>query len=461
MADHRERWMLTRIEIDGFKTFEDFSLDLGPLAVIAGSNAAGKSNLFDAIQLLARITTWDVRTAVTGLRGDPHELFRRHADGGRDDRIRLAVEVLLPTSVRDAWGAEHPLAHTRLRYEVELQEREDKRIRRLFVVHEWTGPILRKLDVWAQQSSISPAFRESYLKYGKKSPLLETFEEDDKRFFGIRHDGHAGRKRNLPAHAAEATVLSSMNTAEFPHLFALAEELRGLRLLQFDPHVLRQTSSRHAPEHLTPRGENLPTTLARLRNESADDDRPEGVLADIGADLASLIPGLLGIELVEDEANDRWELNIRSAHEPAFTARVASDGTLRLLGLLSLLNDPTQGGVICFEEPENGIHPARLQILVAYLRDLVSDVTTEDADPTEPLLQLLVTTHSPVVVAHLQEGEGSYFDVGRRVGGGQPSERFTRSRPITWQEKLPLGEERLTVSRQEVEQYLSSAKPAA
>ena len=41
--------MLTRIEIDGFKTFEDFSLALGPLTVIAGTNASGKSNLFDAI----------------------------------------------------------------------------------------------------------------------------------------------------------------------------------------------------------------------------------------------------------------------------------------------------------------------------------------------------------------------------------------------------------------------------
>lgn len=40
--------MLTRIEIDGFKTFQDFAIDLLPFTVVLGSNAAGKSNLFDA-----------------------------------------------------------------------------------------------------------------------------------------------------------------------------------------------------------------------------------------------------------------------------------------------------------------------------------------------------------------------------------------------------------------------------
>ena len=45
--------MLTRIEIDSFKTFEGFGLDLGPMQVILGPNASGKSNLFDAIRLLS------------------------------------------------------------------------------------------------------------------------------------------------------------------------------------------------------------------------------------------------------------------------------------------------------------------------------------------------------------------------------------------------------------------------
>ena len=56
--------MITRIEIDGFKSFSNFVMDFSPLTVIAGANASGKSNLFDALQLLARMAeTDDLRTA--------------------------------------------------------------------------------------------------------------------------------------------------------------------------------------------------------------------------------------------------------------------------------------------------------------------------------------------------------------------------------------------------------------
>jgi len=42
--------MITRVEIDGFKTFRDFKLELAPLQVIVGPNGAGKSNLSDALE---------------------------------------------------------------------------------------------------------------------------------------------------------------------------------------------------------------------------------------------------------------------------------------------------------------------------------------------------------------------------------------------------------------------------
>jgi AAA15 family ATPase/GTPase len=44
--------VITRIEIDGYKSFEDFTLDLPPFAVLVGANASGKSNLLEAVDLL-------------------------------------------------------------------------------------------------------------------------------------------------------------------------------------------------------------------------------------------------------------------------------------------------------------------------------------------------------------------------------------------------------------------------
>jgi energy-coupling factor transporter ATP-binding protein EcfA2 len=51
--------MITKIEIDGFKTFNNFKIELSPFVIIAGANGSGKSNLFDAILLLSRLAETD------------------------------------------------------------------------------------------------------------------------------------------------------------------------------------------------------------------------------------------------------------------------------------------------------------------------------------------------------------------------------------------------------------------
>ena len=57
--------MLTRIEIDGFKSFENFGLNLNPLTAVVGPNASGKSNLFDALRFLSLLVKNDIRTAMS------------------------------------------------------------------------------------------------------------------------------------------------------------------------------------------------------------------------------------------------------------------------------------------------------------------------------------------------------------------------------------------------------------
>ena len=61
--------MITRIEVDGFKSLRDFAVDLEPLTAIVGPNGVGKSNLFDALQLLSGLADTDVVTALGEGRG--------------------------------------------------------------------------------------------------------------------------------------------------------------------------------------------------------------------------------------------------------------------------------------------------------------------------------------------------------------------------------------------------------
>jgi predicted ATPase len=76
---------------------------------------------------------------------------------------------------------------------------------------------------------------------------------------------------------------------------------------------------------------------------------------------------------------------------------VLSEGTLRLLTFMCPGNDRQHTGLLCFEEPENGIHPFRIEAMARLLKEL----TVDFKDTEMPLRQVIVNTHSPVLVNQL------------------------------------------------------------
>ena len=448
--------MLTRIEIDGFKTFEKFTLDLSPFGIVLGPNASGKSNLFDALRFLSQMAVNNLRDAVRGLRGEPVELFRRQADGTRDTKMSFAVELLLAKEVSDPWGDTVKISHSRVRYEVEIELRQDERgLERLIVAKEAALPILPENDLW-RPYGIEPStqFQQVFFKYSRSSPWLTTVQAEGKARFQILADGQAGRTHS--ATNAEATVLSSITSAEFPHLFAIREEMRLMRFLQLDPRQLRRPSSTTAALELEPDGANLATVLARIQALSATLSQPKGVIADIAADLASLIPGVVDVIVEEDQKDREYRIDIGYADQPPFSSRVVSDGTLRVLALLTILHDPQHRGLVCFEEPENGVHPSRLMTLIQKLREGVTATTSVEVDEAEPFFQMLINSHSPVVLSCLEEGEAMFADLVSVVNPEAGSvSRKTRIRPVATSNGKQESESEY-VSRFEVERYLSS-----
>jgi predicted ATPase len=453
--------MLTRIEIEGFKTFEQFSLDLEPFMVVVGPNATGKSNLFDAIQLLSHLAVDDLRTAFNALRGEPHELFRIQPDGQPGRRMSLAAEVLLHRTVEDPWGGTAHVRQTRIRYEVDIERRMDSRgIERLVVARETAEPIRGNADGWRPHGrSPSAAFRRAFMTYGRSTPFLSTQEVNGLPTFHIHQDPTGGRNRS--ASAAETTILSSITSAEFPHLFALREELRSWKFLQLDPGALRKPSLKNAPEMLEPDGSNLPTVLARIEAETRMDSRPHGVLTDIGADLSRLISGIARVDVEEDELNRKFRVKIQVGGEHAFSSQVVSDGTLRVLALLTMLHDPKHRGLVCFEEPENGIHPARLGALIGILRGMVTRADRTHYDTDGALVQMLLNSHSPVVLSHLDSTEMVFADTVTVLDPATRSrQRKTRMRRILPDDQgvLPIGPDERGghATRFDVAQYLQT-----
>ena len=451
--------MLTRIEIDGFKTFAGLKVDLEPFAVLVGPNASGKSNLLDAIRLLSRLATVDLRTAFSGLRGEVWEAFRATSGGREADRMRFAAEVLVPASVVDPWGTEVELANTRIRYEVAIRrERDAAGIERLYVDWEQASPIGLAADDWRLASGMGrPLF-----KYRQQRPWLRT-DRDNERF-EIRQDGRSGRDLRRPAQAAESTMLSSITGAEYPHLYALRKELESWRFLQLDPASLRKPSPTTAPDTLSPDGANLATVLAAIRTMADGPDDCGALFADIATELSGVIPGVVDFDVTEDAAAREYRITITMHDETTFSSRVVSDGTLRVLALLTAMYDPRRRGLICFEEPENGVHPGRLQSFIEGLRELVAAPDGDDAPPS----QLLMTSHSPVVLSLLQSersngaGPGCilWADVVTRIDPErQTAGRRTRIRPVhplRQPRDIEADADRVPVTAHEVEKYLNA-----
>ncbi len=425
--------MITRLEIDGFKTFHHFDLSLAPFQVIVGMNGVGKSNVFDALRLLARLADTDLRTAFQDLRGEAGELFTILADGTPKDTIKIAVDLFVDRHVKDSWGAEAELKYTRLRYELAIQRRADAQgLARLYVTNESLKPIPRQDDHWIKQYlGKESGIWLPRLSGGRSSPFISTVYDQENNTIALHQDSRSGLQKSV-AEQVERTMLSGVLNTEFPHAFAVREEMRSWNFLQLNPEILRQHSSMVAPSFLSPDGSNLPSTLARIESEEPH------ALTDISRDLANLVPGILAIEIEKDQARDRYLIRAQMQDGQSFSSRVLSDGTLRLLALVTLKHDPNHRGVLCFEEPENGVHPFRLEQMANMLQSLTTDFSDPEEQPL-PLRQLLVNTHSPVFASQSEVRHNLLFaQMVPRVIPGQKNEsiRVTRIEPV-----LPPGKQ--------------------
>jgi predicted ATPase len=388
--------MLTRIEIDGFKSFENFGLNLNPLTAIVGPNASGKSNLFDALRFLSLLVKNDIRTAMQDLRGEPEELFRK-SPAGNSDCMKFAVEVLLNRKGVDAFGTTYDIPAQRLRYELKLglSLGDDGNPRGVFVRAEHCTPIAKKNDRAKFLSKLRINYNSTVNPFIKINPSGDAIL--------MRQDGRQkhGRPVQLSLKEASRTALSTITTAEFPHLYALREMLASIKFLEINPRSARNANDKFEDRVLKSDASNLSAVLARLKEETTSPTRPSGVLSDIAMDLSSLIPSVSRL-VVQNEPNQRqYSFNLEFVGQQVFSSRLISDGTLRLLALLTVLNDPDRRGTLCFEEPENGVHEGRVPMLIEYLRNAAQ----LPDEPDMPTFQVLLNTHSTKVMAALKNDE--------------------------------------------------------
>lgn len=402
--------MLTRLEVTGFKNLVDLHVDFGPFTCIAGANGVGKSNVFDAIQFLSLLADDPLMKAAEAVRSTRDERTGDVRDllwGGAADAatMKFAAEMIVPPSIEDDFGQVVEPSISFLRYELEIgyaAPNDGERRGRLVLLAER----LQHINVGEASKRIrfphsAKDFRQ-HVVFGRRSGVafISTREDGNERVITVHQDGGSrGQPRRASATRAPATVVSTITVADDPTVLAARREMQSWRRLALEPSALRTADRYSDPRVMATDGRHLPATLHRIAMAGNGNGAHP---ADVYAQVASRLSELTGLSVEHlqvdaDETRELFTLRLIEHSGADIPARSLSEGTLRFLALCVLLEDPEVGGVLCMEEPENGIHPANIPAMINLLQDLAVDPRAEPAKDN-PVRQVIVNTHSPVVV---------------------------------------------------------------
>ena len=446
--------MLTRLKVAGFKNLADVDVRLGPFTCVVGPNGSGKSNLFDAIRFLSGLAQGTLMEAAAAVRDqdsrtpDVRNLFQRSGDR-YVDRMSFEAEMLVPRKAVDDLGQEAIASITFLRYSLTLRYREtgDRLLPGTLEILEEELVHISQRD--ALRHLLFPHsvkhWRESVLQ-GRRTnaPFISTQLEDGDRIIYLHQDGGAGGPLARPAANLPRTVLSVANAAESPTVLVARREMEAWRMLRLEPAALRRPDAFSASSRLAADGSHLPATLYRLAHcagepdetDSSKDGAIAGMYDRVAGQLVGLVDDAREIHVERDEKRELLTLYAGDDGGTLYPAWALSDGTLRLLALAVLGLDSETQGLLCLEEPENGVPPARIPAMLELLIRAASD-TRMPVGPDNPLRQVIVNTHSPAVLRKVPEDSVlfvSAVEIRSKTGTGFKGARFS-CLADTWRER--------------------------
>jgi predicted ATPase len=376
--------MITQIRIDGFKSFVDFKLDVHPRTLLFGVNGAGKSNLFDALRLVAGTVqrgfdstiAEDPRLAAKGLfhRGERADGDRRQVTS---ERFTIRIEMLAPSPF---------------------------------------GPLPVGVQVKASYEAGEKG-RPGRARLGADSPHFLAVLLDPLTLPGLPP------KLRAESDAAKRALKRLPESDQHEKIFELVrQETAQWHPKSLGPAPMRGLVAAEADGPLRPNGGNLALVLDRIQQSS-----PEAFTR-LAADLAALVPGARGIRTEFLEKRQQYDFEVEFSRTGWTSPSSLSDGTLRAVALLAAYWDPRGHGLLAVEEIENGMHLTQVAELVQRLS------RGTDWSDGVPQHQLLATTHSPALLAALRSdlsGGVVFLEQADRVDPEQGTvSRITTARPL-------------------------------
>lgn len=300
---------ITSIGIRNYKSIGLADLKLEPLTLLVGRNGAGKSNVRDALAIVADALQSTLEFAIRQ-RGGINEVRRQSA--GHPMNFTISIRLRLDNNISGGYA--------------------------FTIGPEKSGGFV----VERERACLGLAFYDS-----RKGEIIE-------------------KSRHLsvsPQVTPDRLLLSTMSA--IPELRGLHDALSGMRFYNIDPNAFRQPQQHDAGDVLLASGRNIASVMRRLRIDDPESlDRIQDYVREI-------VPGLIKVESTSIATSETLRFAQRmqeSGRLRKFFASAMSDGTLRSLGVLTALfqTHPRLGApsLVAIEEPESTLHPGAAGVLM-------------------------------------------------------------------------------------------------
>jgi len=341
---------IKRLQVQGFRRLRSLDLEMRPLMVMIGANGVGKTSFLDAVQLLSASAFGRLQRTLSDMGGISETLTREHAEE-LSFRTELEVQDFLPL-------------------EYELQVRPSGQ------TYAIAGEKL---------SQQKPGYPGPFVHLQASHGNARYFDTDAKKLLKPEWE-----------YNAQETALSQV-----PKMFQQPEELRRTLCSVTPYHVLDvgRRAPVKLPQQMKPTdfpgtdGEDLISFLYTLSVHNKD--RYDA----IKDALAAGFPGFEALNFPPVAAG-MLSMTWKEKHfKSPLYAHQLSEGTLRFLWLVSLLQSPSLSTITMIDEPEVSLHPELLRLLADLLRE------------ASRRTQIMVATHSDRLIRFLDPKEVLVLDM--------------------------------------------------
>jgi predicted ATPase len=401
--------MLTKIKLDGFKSLNQFQLDIKPgLNIFVGPNGSGKTNIILFFEFLSYLTTEDLYNAVTKV-GGAGSIFKKQGERDYNQFITCTVDGCKKIG----------LEYIKYKYDFTIGISFDKdylyfkeQVYKAKILSHFTyDTTIVDWDLILKQESQNDSS-------SKSSILLEDInpKKFKPRFAAEKKNNVDDIKRLSRAYLKDFNVSTiSLFQAAFSFgdkNYPIISDFRSGETFNIVPSKVKQPEDSANPAGIKKDGSGLANTLYAMKKSRnnffsyplyffghPDISYSEETLSKIIENVKLANSSILNIDVSNDPFNNQLivKVYIKSQGDDAMVLPLSamSDGTIKWITLITAIL--TSREIFSIEEPENFLHPWMQSEIVNIMRNTFNAKSEESF--------ILMTTHSETLLNYSRPDE--------------------------------------------------------